>query len=340
MFRRFCSPAYSHLTVMLIVLFAVNSSVWANAQEISEHPKITSFIKKMVKKHKFEQGELKTLFSEVELLPEIVKKMKKPAEGLPWHRYRQIFLKERRISMGVKFWKENEADLRRAEEKYGVPAEIIVAIIGVETRYGQHKGVFRVLDSMATLAVDYPRRSKFFLREMEAFLLLARSEGFEARSVLGSYAGAMGKPQFMASSYREYAVDFDGDGVRDLLNNSSDAIGSVANYLKRHGWQRGQAVAHLAKVSGNKYKKMVKKGLKPHTNIAKLNSLGVVSEATLKKGQKTALIELKQKGASEYWLGLKNFYAITRYNHSALYAMAVYQLSSAIDAQRAKVASN
>jgi len=336
MFRR----VFASVFVTLFFVAGLSNSASANAEKVTENPKIASFINKMVKQHKFERDELIRLFSEVELLPEIIEKMKRPAEGMPWHRYRQIFLKENRIALGVKFWQENEALLRRAEEKYGVPAEIIVAIIGVETRYGQHKGGFRVLDSMTTLAVDYPRRSKFFLREMEHFLLLARSEGLNPRSVLGSYAGAMGKPQFMPSSYREYAVDFDGDGVRDLLDNSADAIGSVANYLKRHGWQRGQPVAHMARVSGSKVKKQVKKGLKPHTSVGKLNSMGIVSETRLKKDLKTALIELEQSNGKEYWLGLNNFYAITRYNHSALYAMAVYQLGNAIDARRAKVASN
>jgi membrane-bound lytic murein transglycosylase B len=328
------------LLVLAAILLSTSHFVFAKTGKVGDNPMITSFIDKMVKKHDFKREELTRLFAQVEHLPEIVERMNKPAEGLPWHRYRQIFVKENRIEQGVQFWRENEADLRRAEEKYGVPAEIIVAIIGVETRYGRHKGGFRVLDSLATLAVDYPRRSKFFTREMEEFLLLSRAEGFEPRSIMGSYAGAMGKPQFIASSYRRYAVDFNGDGVRDLLNSSADAIGSVANYLKRHGWKRGQSVVHKAEVSGNKFKKLVDKGLKPHTKVAVLPTLGVRSKEGIKNSLKTALIELDQKNGKEYWLGMNNFYAITRYNHSALYAMAVYQLGSAIDERRTKMASN
>lgn len=330
------------LPVLLLTLVLVSTGAVASTstKKVAEHPKIAVFIDKMVEKHKFKREELAQLFSQVERVPTIVERMTKPAEGLPWHRYRQIFVKENRIAQGVQFWRENEETLRRAEKKYGVPAEIIVAIIGVETRYGRHKGGFRVLDSLATLAVDYPRRSKFFTREMEEFLLLSRTEGFEPRSIMGSYAGAMGKPQFIASSYRRYAVDFDGDGVRDLLNNSADAIGSVANYLKRHGWKRGQPIAHQAQVEGKKYQRLVKKGLKPHTKVSEVKNHGVSSTESTVASMKTALIELEQKNGKEYWLGLPNFYAITRYNHSALYAMAVYQLGSAIDERRTKVAAN
>lgn len=327
------------LSLFVFVAGNVSTVALATAGTLADHPKVGTLINKMVKKHKFDRKELTTLFGQVQEVPKVVERMTKPAEGLPWHRYRNIFLKDVRINQGVQFWQENEKALRRAEEKYGVPAEIIVAIIGVETRYGRHKGGYRILDSMATLMVGYPRRSKFFSRELEEFLLLARAEGFNPLEIEGSYAGAMGKPQFMPSSYRMYAVDFDGDGVRDLLNNATDAIGSVANYLSRHGWKRGQPITVQAEVTGSK-RKLVKKGYKPHSTVASLEQMGVTSKQVVNQKLKSALIELEAKNGNEYWLSLPNFYAITRYNHSALYAMAVYQLAQSVSERRPKVASN
>jgi len=312
----------------------------ANTRSIEDHPKIDKFINKMVTKHQFNRNDLKQMFAQVKVIPAIIESMNKPAESLPWHRYQKIFLKETRITQGVEFWALNEAVLRRAEAKYGVPAEIIVAIIGVETRYGRNKGGHKVLDSLTTLVVDYPRRSKFFSKEMEEFLLLARNEKLDPLQIEGSYAGAMGKPQFMPSSYRRYAVDFDGNGVRDLLDSSDDAIGSVANYLSRHGWQRAQPVAKRAEIKGKKYAQLVKKGLKPHIKVSEVKKFGVRIDEGLSSDLKTALIELKAENGKEYWLGLTNFYAITRYNHSALYAMAVFQLAQAVSESRIKIASS
>ena len=206
----------------------------------------------------------------------------------------------------------------------------IVAIIGVETFYGTRKGKHLVLDSLATLAFLYPRRGKFFRTELEQFLILARQENFETRKVKGSYAGAMGIPQFISSSYRRYAVDFDGDGVRDLINNQVDAIGSVANYLKVHGWQRGGAIALPASVPGSDYKTLVEKGLKPPTPVSDRHNFGVIVLYASANDSRGALIELTNKEDIEHWVGLQNFYAITRYNHSSLYAMAVFQLAREI----------
>ncbi|MDH5544745.1 MAG: lytic murein transglycosylase B [Gammaproteobacteria bacterium] len=325
--------------VVLLCLCIIQSSAWANAQSLTQNPKIVSFIDTMVKKHSFDRKELVGIFSRVEVLPEIIEKITRPAEAMPWHRYRKIFMQEERIAQGREFWQKNEQVLREAEKKYGVPPEIIIAIIGVETRYGRHTGGFRVLDSLTTLAVDYPRRSKFFTKEMEEFLLLTRGEGFDPLSVEGSYAGAIGKPQFMASSYRRYAVDFDGDGVRDLLNNSSDAIGSVANYLNRHGWKRGQPVVTKAAIKGKVGKRLLKKGFKPQTTLAEFKRQGITSRERLNQDTKSALFRLEAEKEMEYWLGLDNFYAITRYNHSALYAMAVYQLAQAIAESRQNIAA-
>lgn len=305
-------------------------NVLAKTQSIAENPIIVQFINDMVKKHKFKKSELQALFDQAVLLPEVIERMTKPAEAWPWHRYRNLFIKQERIDQGVEFWRANEEVLRKAENKFGVPAEIIVAIIGVETRYGRLKGKFRLLDSLSTLVVDYPKRSKFFKKELEQMLLLARDEGFKPIEMMGSYAGAMGYPQFIASSYRHYAIDFSGDGVRDLVNNSHDAIGSVASYLSRHGWKEGEPIAAVASVNGGKYKKLVKKGLKPKTKFVKLADYGVTSSENFSPKAKAALIELEQKESHEHWVIFNNFYAITRYNHSQLYAMAVYQLAGKI----------
>lgn len=322
--------------VITILLTLVTLPAAANPSILDEKP-LRSVVKELIKNKAYTRQELEQIFANFERLPKVVERMKKPAEALPWHRYRNIFVKDKRIEQGMAFWNQHADTLNRAESKYGVPAKIIVAIIGVETRFGRHKGGFRVLDSLTTLALDYPRRSKFFAKELKEFLLLCREEGFDPLAIVGSYAGAMGKPQFIASSYRMYAVDFDGDGKRDLLGSTADAIGSVANYLARHGWKRNQPIATPVKVNGSHYHKLVKKGLKPHTPLSDLARQGIQPGEQVAQSHKAALIELEQQQSKEYWAGLQNFYAITRYNHSALYAMAVYQLGSAIRDRRQNV---
>ncbi len=295
----------------------------------AERQDVKNFIDKLANEHDFDRSELGQLFEKIELHQEIIDAMNRPYEARPWHEYRPIFVTEARIAEGVAFLHENSDVLKRAEEKFGVPAEIITAIIGVETRYGRYRGKYRVADSLATLGFDYPRRSKFFLNELEEFLLLSREENFDPLAITGSYAGAMGKPQFISSSYRMYAVDFDGDGIRDLLDNIDDAIGSVANYLARHGWQRNQPIAFKVSATQSKPEKMGRLK-KPKTEIKQWRKQGFVPEQSSLDSLAAELIVLQGKEAPEYWLGLQNFYAITRYNHSALYAMAVYQLSQAI----------
>jgi membrane-bound lytic murein transglycosylase B len=214
-----------------------------------------------------------------------------------------------------------------------VPAEIIIAIIGVETRYGQHAGRYRVIDSLSTLAFDYPPRSKFFRSELKQYLLMTRDENVDPLSLYGSYAGAMGQPQFISSSYRRYAIDFDGDGKRDIWQNSADAIGSVANYLSIHGWQRGQPVtAQLTDKPGDA--SLLNRSLEPYVKVAELTKEGLKLPLALPDNEDVTLMSLEGAKGDEYWLGMNNFYVITRYNHSALYAMAVYQLSQAIRKKR------
>jgi membrane-bound lytic murein transglycosylase B len=293
---------------------------------------VQAFIQRLAKDHHFKREELNQLFEQVKLQPEIIDAMNRPYEAKPWYQYRPIFVTRARMEEGADFLRRNHTALQRAEAKYGVPAEIITAILGVETRYGRYHGKYRVADSLATLGFDYPRRSKFFLSELEQFLLLSREEHFDPLAITGSYAGAMGKPQFIASSYRQYAVDFDGDGVRDLLDNSADAIGSVANYLARHGWQRNQPVAVRVQAGQDAPQEMGKLK-KPATAIKQWQRRGYSPEHAVADDLKAELIVLENRDKPEYWLGLQNFYTITRYNHSELYAMAVYQLSQGIKRQ-------
>jgi len=220
--------------------------------------------------------------------------------------------------------------LAQAEGEYGVPGEIITAVIGVETRYGGQKGGYKVIDSLSTLAFFYPKRSDFFLRELEQFLLMTREQDLDPHTVMGSYAGAMGIPQFISSSYRNYAVDFDDDGRIDIWSNTADAIGSVANYFKVHGWEREGEVIVAAKVKGREYKEVFSGGLEPHIRAGKLTDYGIFPVSPLDADDRVKLLELELSRGREHWLGLHNFYVITRYNHSALYAMAVYQLSKKI----------
>ena len=300
------------------------------ADRLDPDTEIEPFVDELVSRHGFEREQLEQILGGVRGRPEVLEAMARPAESLDWYQYRPIFLTESRIAKGEEFWRANAETLAQASRQYGVPAEIIVAIIGVETLYGTHKGKHLVLDSLATLAFRYPKRSKFFRSELEEFLVLAQQEHFDTPNIKGSYAGAIGIPQFISSSYRRYAVDFDGNGVRDLLDSEADAIGSVANYLSKHGWQRDGAVALPASVSGDKYKDLVKKGMKPNTPVSDMPNFGVVVLYASENQAPGALIELTNKDDTELWVGLQNFYAITRYNHSSLYAMAVFQLAREI----------
>jgi len=300
---------------------------------LSERADIQQFIRTMVSQHKFDAGKLTGLFKQTIIKPSIIKAITRPAEKKEWYDYRPIFITQSRIDGGVEFWKKHRETLAKAEQKYGVPAEIIIAIIGVETRYGRHAGKYRVMDSLATLAFEYPKRSKFFRSELEQYLLMTREEGVDPMSLLGSYAGAMGQPQFISSSYRRYAIDFNADGKRDIWNNTADAIGSVANYLSVHGWKKGAAITTQLTLNKAPAKGLLNKSLKPYTKVADLRQQGISIPNGLSNTEQATLMALKAKQGNEYWLGLKNFYVITRYNHSALYAMAVYQLSQAIKKQ-------
>ena len=319
---------------LLVPLFFLSLSISFFAQaEIKDQVAVNKFINKMVSQHQFERAELVTLFKSVEIKPKIIEAMQRPAEGISWYKYRKIFIQPKRIQDGVKFWQENQQSLAAMQKQYGLAEEVIVAIIGVETFYGTRTGGHRVIDALATLGFGYPKRSKFFLSELENFLLLCREEKMSPLEPVGSYAGAMGIPQFMPSSYRHFAADFEGDAKRDIWNNPADAIASVANYFTKHHWQPGKDIAFPVTATDERYKKALTKGLKPDMTVAQLKKYKLQIPAQLADSERVKLLSFEQKKANDLWIGLENFYVITRYNHSALYAMAVFQLSQAVKKQ-------
>lgn len=312
-------------------------------RKFSERREVQQFIWDMYVKHKLNVQELKQL---LKITPDrkVIEAISKPFEDVPWPKYRERFVGEERAKAGVEFWKSNEAALKKAEKEYGIPPEIIVAIIGVETYYGRNTGNFSVLQSLATLAFDYPPRAQFFRNELEQFLLLVKEEKLNGREVMGSYAGAMGIPQFIPSSYRRYAVDFTDSGQRNLLNNTADAIGSVANYFSEHGWQPKEPVALVAQVYGSEYQRLASNNVKdpvPRITLEEYSKFNIQPQdkkaLNKNKNLKANFIMLKSGTYNpELWLTLQNFYVITRYNHSVNYAMAVYQLSERIRALYSK----
>ncbi|WP_372763580.1 lytic murein transglycosylase B [Litorivivens sp.] len=314
------------------LVLALLMSPLAAVASYLDHELAGEFTDRMVKTHGFERAEIEKLLAEAERKQSILDAISRPAERtLEWKDYRKIFIQESRISQGVEFWNTHRDTLKRAQQQYGVPPQVIAAIIGVETRYGRHMGSYRVVDALATLGFDYPRRSKFFSKQLEEFLLMTREQGLDPLAMTGSYAGAMGFGQFIPSSYRSFAVDFDGDGVADIVNNPVDAIGSVANYIAKHDWRPNAPVALSAFVAKNHDAQVFDEGLKPKYTVAELKSKGVGAYADLDGKAKASAIRFIGDSGEEYWLGMHNFYVITRYNHSSMYAMAVYQLSQLIE---------
>lgn len=295
---------------------------------------VDAFVTDVAQRHSFDEYELRDLFRGVRQQQRVLEAIARPAEAKPWHAYRPIFVTDSRIRQGLEFWDQHAALLARVEQELGVPAAIIVAIVGVETRYGRHRGSFRALDALTTLAFDYPPRSTFFRRELEQFLLLVRDEGLDARRVSGSYAAAMGVPQFISSSYREYAVDYNKDGRRDLWDSPEDVLASVANYFRRHGWRQGEPVTFPVNPATADYRGLLRKDLKPQVTLDQLRAHDLVSTDQSPAGP-FSVMELQGAEGPEVWVGHYNFYVITRYNHSRLYAMAVYQLSRAMSERRA-----
>ncbi len=318
--------------ILISVSLQANSAAKPSPEKFSSE--VTKFVAEMSEKHGFEKQSLTELMSKASYSQEVVDAMNHPYEAKPWHIYQPLFVTEERIKGGVEFWNKHADILKKAEKVYGVPPQIIIATIGVETKYGRFMGKHLVLDALSTLAFTYPERQDMFRRQLEAYILLLSEEDIDPENTHGSYAGAIGKPQFMPGSYRAYAVDFDGDGKRDLLNNTADAIGSVANYYHIHGWRMGELVALPAQVDGGYYQQHLNQWFKPTTTIEELSKAGVTTTKSLPVYTKCNLIQLGADGRMEFWLGFHNFYVITRYNKNNHYAMAVYQLSQKILDQR------
>jgi membrane-bound lytic murein transglycosylase B len=324
---------------VLLAGFALCAPLTGSALETEGalRPEIEAFIADMNTRHGMGSAELRLILRQAKMQPDILRLMSGQAQPRPWHRYRGSFINAERIAGGVRFWNANADTLARAEEVYGVPAEIVVATIGVETVYGSYTGSHRVLDALTTLAFDAPRRAEFFRGELEQFLLLVRDGLLDPLRMRGSYAGAMGVPQFLPSSFRNYAVDFDGDGRTVLWEGTADSIGSVANYYHRFGWQRGKPIAVPAQVQGEGYAELAQQGIEPRFDTGTLAQAGVTPLEPI--GEDTAaMLVLEGAAGNEYWLGLNNFYMITRYNRSVNYAMAVFQLAREIRAARAGAA--
>lgn len=317
------------LNILVICFFL---TACATTGHYAQRTDVQPFIAQMTTHYGFTRQEVESLLSQACYQPQVIRSMQRPHESTPWYKYRAIFLSRERAREGAEFWRRNLATMTQAEREYGVPPEIISAIIGVETRYGQNEGSYRVLDALTTLAFDYPPRAKFFRSELAEYYLLLREEHFNPLNLTGSYAGAIGEPQFMPSSYRHYAIDYDHHGQRDLFHNEADVIGSVAYYFKEHGWLSGKAVTFPAQVKNPRVETSANQGVNPSLTLAEWARRGVVpSEPMLKaKQEKAALLHLQGKAGPEYWLTLHNFLVITRYNKSPAYAMAVYQLSQMI----------
>ncbi|MDH4125434.1 MAG: lytic murein transglycosylase B [Gammaproteobacteria bacterium] len=298
---------------------------------------VAAFIDAMVSEHDYDRAELERILSAAETSQSILEKISKPAEKvLSWAQYRPIFLTRERIQAGAEFWRENSAMLQKISEDTGVPIEIMVGIIGVETYFGRITGGNRVIDALTTLAFDYPPREKFFRSELVQFLLLVREEKMHATDPIGSYAGAMGRPQFMPSSYRAYAVDSTGDGKRDIWNDWADVAGSIANYFVAHGWSAGKEVVAQATLSSRFSGPPPENQLKTNATVRSLSEAGVMFATGLPNDSRGRLLTLDGSDGNEYWVAFQNFFVITRYNRSVMYALAVYQLGQAIAVEVAR----
>lgn len=298
-----------------------------------------AFIEEMVVRHQFDRDVLRATFSQVRVQQQVLGAMHSQSRPRPWFEYRPAFVNRPRIAGGARFWQDHAPALERAREQFGVPPELVVATIAAETLFGKMMGTHPVLDSLATLAFDFPKRAEFFRGELEQFLLLARELSIDPAQPRGSFAGAMGIPQFMPTSYRKYAVDFDGDGRIDLFRSASDAIGSVANYYRVFGWVTGGPVAVRVSAPVELAEAQAKLGIRPHTTVGALREQGFVPATEVDATLPAMVFPLVMKEGTEYWLGFDNFFVITRYNRAIHYAMSVFELAREIRALRPGPAS-
>jgi membrane-bound lytic murein transglycosylase B len=321
-------------TAITGALIAATLAAPARALDIESYPDVEGFIQDFAQRNGYPEERLRTLFTRVLLRDDIVPIMERPKEGLPWHEYRKMFVTDDHIKRGTEFWSRHERVLARASGQYGVPAEIIVAILGIETQYGRNTGEFPLIDALTTLWLQYPPRAAFFRTELEELLLLAREIRADPLMIKGSYAGAMGMPQFIPSSYRRYAVDFNGDQRRDLFKNIEDIIGSVANFLKEHGWEDGAPIVDDAQLHGTKYFWIERLGVKPALRIDDLLDYGIAPRTHTDADRRAALLSFESEAGPFYLVGYNNFFVITRYNRSKRYAMAVVELADRLRRNR------
>lgn len=315
-----------------LLLFLISSAAFSQVDKAQ----VTAFAKEFSEKNNLSLEDVTGILDQAEFQQEIIDKISRPAEAtMTWGRYRKIFMTKERVAAGVAFWDEHADALSKVSADTGVPEEVILGIIGVETYFGKIKGSYRVLDALYTLAFGYPKRSGFFKKELGHFLELAETESLEVAGVKGSYAGAMGYSQFMPSSYKAYARSFEEGGTSDLIDSPEDAIASVANYLKVHRWKTGQPITSQATMT-RKISGLRKQSLRPKNQVSDYTAIGFKPATALDANLKATMIILENENGTEHWFGLENFYVITRYNHSKLYAMAVTQLSQEIKAERGK----
>ncbi|HEX2548279.1 MAG TPA: lytic murein transglycosylase B [Gammaproteobacteria bacterium] len=314
---------------LFIILFSIlfSSAIFSGEKNFVDRVEVKEFIQQMVDKHAFNKAELTQLFTEVKVRPTVMKSVKAPLEQRPWYTYQNLFVTEWRVQNGIKFWKKYEKALTATERKYGVPASIIVATIGIETKYGQHTGDYPVIDALTNIGFSDSKRAQYFRNELEEFLLLSREQQLNPLKVMGSYAGAIGQPQFMPSSYRRYAVKFEGRGKIDLSHNELDVIASIANYYKQKGWTTGKRTAMPASMVNNKFEFLGRRNNIKILARSTLAEYDVPDKSFLNDNKPYKTLELQNYWRKEYWYTFSNFDVIKRYNSSDLYAMAVVQLS-------------
>lgn len=314
---------------VIILLSFYSSLSYPGNHNLVNLPQVHQFIDKMVKEYNFSRKDLINVMNQAQFQPEIITKIKAPYEKKTWDVYKSIFFTNQRVEKGLSFWEANQEILAKAEKKYNVPANIIVAILGIETFYGQRQGSYKVLDALVTLAFGYPKRASFFKKELVEFLLLCQEHNVSPTEYMGSYAGAIGKPQFMPSTYRYYATNFTGSKKKDLINDNEAVIASIANYFHKHGWQMYQGVAQPAKVDKNfDANKISINTRQPQYKMQQLEKFGIQPiTAALNSPARVGLIALTTNDGQEFWLAYPNFYVIERYNNSPQYAMAVFLLA-------------
>ncbi|WP_051710265.1 lytic murein transglycosylase B [Andreprevotia chitinilytica] len=317
---------------LITALFALLPFSVAHADEaLLARPEVQEYLNQVSSEQGFDRAELNALFKRVNTKPNVLDILDRPSTSRPWYQFRDNFINPTRIVGGARFMRRYKTELDAIEERYGVPPEIVTAVIGCETLYGRNTGSFRVLDVLTTIAFDYPRRADFFMNELTEFLILAREENADPLSFMGSYAGAMGWPQFMPSSFRKYAVDWNGDHHRDIWGTPVDAMASVANFLVAYGWQKGGAIMQPVNVAGDQIEPLLADKFNLHYTVEALMQKGVTPLTETDPAQQAVLFTLEtEPGFTRHYLGFTNFYALTRYNKSTLYASAVAGLADQI----------